>query len=448
MRWKAFVIATFLSANALAAEEPIPWFADAYPVALSIARLKKVPVVVDLWAPWCHTCLSMQSFVFKDDSLKTVADRFVWVAVDTEKASNASVLTKLPVEVWPTFYVLDPANESVAARQLGSMSIQQLRSFLDDGERAVAAAHKNEMKPGDPLALLAAGDAAAIQKKHAEAARLYGEALAKTPRDWPRRGPALVSRIRSLQKIPDPSACVDLALAEAGSTGEAAAAGDFLSFGLDCADALPKTDARVAKLRGAALPRLTALAGDPSKPLSADDRGDMWRMVWDIEEKLGNAAGARIAAERRLAVLDVAVAKAPDAWAASTYDGARMETYLYLGQPDAAVAFLKQSEAALPTDYNPSARLARAYLEWGRFGEALAAVDRALPKAYGPRKAQIFRLKADILEKQGRLDDAAKVVGEEIALWESLPAEQRRAPSMEAARKRLESLRATAQKKL
>ena len=448
MRWKAFVFATFLSATAIAAEGPIPWFADAYPVALSIARMKKVPVVVDLWAPWCHTCLSMQSFVFKDPSLAAAADRFIWVAVDTEKASNASVLTKLPVEVWPTFYVLDPANEAVAARQLGSMSIQQLRSFLDDGERTVTAAHKSELKPGDPLALLVAGDVAAMDKKYAHAARLYGEALAKAPKDWPRRGPALVSRVRALQKLPDPGACVDLALAEMKTTVNAAAAGDVLAFALDCADALPKTDPRVGKLWAAALPRLTALATDAAAPLSADDRGDIWRMVWDIQEKLGDAAGARAAAEKRLAVLDAAAAKAPDAWAASTYDGARMETYLHLGKPEAAVAFLTQSEAALPTDYNPPARLARAYLEWGRFGEALAAVDRALSKAYGPRKAQIFRLKADILEKQGRLDDAAKVVGEEIALWQSLPAEQRRAPSMEAARKRLESLRATAQKKL
>jgi tetratricopeptide (TPR) repeat protein len=327
------------------------------------------------------------------------------------------------------------------------MSIQQLRSFLDDGERSVAAAHKSEHKPGDPLALLAAGDAAAMDKKYADAARLYGEALAKAPKNWGRRGPALVSRIRALQKLPDPGACVDLALAEMKSTGDAAAAGDFLAFALDCVDALPKTDPRVEKLRVAALPRLTALANNAAAPLSADDRGDVWRMVWDVKEKLDDPAGARAAAEQRLAVLDAAAAKAPDAWAASTYDGARMETYLYLGNPDAAIDFLAKSEAALPTDYNPPARLARAYLEGGRFGEALAAVDRALAKAYGPRKAQIFRLKADILEKQGRLDDAAKVVGEEIALWQSLPEGQRRPASIEAARKRLESLRTTAQKK-
>ncbi len=429
----------------MAGEGRLPWFEDSYAVATSIARAKKVPVVVDLWAPWCHSCLSMQSFVFTDPSLKGVADRFVWAAVDTEKSTNAPVLAKLPIEAWPTFYVIDPETGAVAARQIGTMSVAQLRGFLEDGERVVTASHGNELKPGDPAALLAAGDAAAVAGKDGDAARLYGEALAKAPADWTRRGSALVSRIHALQKLSDWSACADLAQAEMAKTGNGPPAADFAAYSLDCADAL-KDDPRAPKLRAAALARLEALAADPAAQLSADDRGDMWRTVWGVKEKAGDKAGARAAAEKRRDLLEAAAAKAPDAWAASTYDWARAETFVYLGQPDEAVKLLEKSEAGLPDDYNPPARLARVYFDRGRLGEALAAVDRALARAYGPRKAGVFRLKADILDKQGRAAEAAKVVSEEIALWESLPAEQRRPAALEAANKRLDGLRATASK--
>jgi thioredoxin-like negative regulator of GroEL len=445
MRWKLFIFAVLAAVPAAAAEGRLPWFDDGYAVATSIARAKKVPVVVDLWAPWCHSCLSMQSFVFSDPSLRDLADRFVWAAIDTEKAENAPVIAKLPIGAWPTFYIVDPDTGAVAGRYVGTMSLAELRQFLEDGERVVAASHAGERKADDPLALLAAGDAAAIAGKHADAARLYGEALAKAPADWTRRGAALVARIRALVDVKDWSGCAELATAELGKTGNGPPAGDFAVYALGCADEL-KTDPRGAKLRTAAAARLEALAGDPAAQLSADDRGDMWRTVWDVKEAAGDKAGARAAAEKRRAVLEAAAVKAPDAWARSTYDWARAETFIYLGQPDDAVALLAKSEAALPDDYNPPSRLARVYFQRGRYGEALAAVDRALAKAYGPRKAGVLGLKADILDKQGRTGDAAEVVAQEIALWKSLPAEQRREPALAAAQKRLEALRATAAK--
>ena len=37
------------------AEGPLTWIRDDYAGALACATSRHVPLVVDLWAPWCHT---------------------------------------------------------------------------------------------------------------------------------------------------------------------------------------------------------------------------------------------------------------------------------------------------------------------------------------------------------------------------------------------------------
>ena len=84
----------------------MPWIADDLPAALACAKQRKVPVVIDEWAPWCHTCLSMQSTVFTDASFKSDVARFVFAALDTDKEANAAAIAKYPPSAWPTFYVM------------------------------------------------------------------------------------------------------------------------------------------------------------------------------------------------------------------------------------------------------------------------------------------------------------------------------------------------------
>src|SRR5512135_1015935 len=110
-------------------EGQMAWIADDYPAAVACAKQKKLPIVVDLWAPWCHTCLSMQSTVFTDPSFSAERERFVWASLDTDREANAPALTKLSISAWPTFYVLGP-DEAVLARFVGAASVQQFHDFL------------------------------------------------------------------------------------------------------------------------------------------------------------------------------------------------------------------------------------------------------------------------------------------------------------------------------
>src|SRR5438128_12526265 len=99
---------------------------DDYPKALATARAQHKPVFIDFWATWCHSCLSMQRYVLADPSLKTVAHDVVWLAIETEQEKNKAVVEKFPLDGWPTFLVVDPADESVVARWLGSGSVTEM----------------------------------------------------------------------------------------------------------------------------------------------------------------------------------------------------------------------------------------------------------------------------------------------------------------------------------
>ena len=79
-------------------------------------------MVLDMWAPWCHTCLSMQEYVLSDPSLAPLAERFAFVALDTDREVNAAVVGRFPVASWPTFFVVSPEDEAVQARFVGAAS--------------------------------------------------------------------------------------------------------------------------------------------------------------------------------------------------------------------------------------------------------------------------------------------------------------------------------------
>jgi hypothetical protein len=75
---------------------------------------------------------------------------------------------------------------------------------------------------------------------------------------------------------------------------------------------------------------------------------------------------------------------------------------------------LDESERDFPDDYNPPARLARAYLTMKRLDEARAAIARASARVYGPRSLRVFALAADVAKARG--DAASQQTALESAL--------------------------------
>jgi thioredoxin-like negative regulator of GroEL len=411
----------------------IAWYEDAPEPAFAAARASGKRVVVDLWAPWCHTCLSMQNVVMTAANLPAMADRFVWLAIDTEREENASLLERLPVSVWPTFYVVDAGSADAArveirGRWLGAASTEQFSRFLAESDRPPPAS--SSAAAWDVASALATADALAAQGRHSEAAAAYGALLERAPQSWPRRPETLVALMTALWKAKDIDGCMRVAERSLGDTGNAASAVDFSSYALECAaQAQPGAERRTAVRRAVAL-RLEPACKLGTPQLSPDDRADACDKLAAARAALGDTDGAQEATRARLAVLERAAAKTPPELLI-TYDWARTDALLQLGRAEEALAIATERELQLPQNYNPPHYRAKSFKALGRWTEGLAAIDRALSLAYGPRKIGLLSLKADLLLGAGRDADALATLRDQLAQYRTLPAGQRQ-PGAEA----------------
>ena len=148
----------------------------------------------------------------------------------------------------------------------------------------------------------------------------------------------------------------------------------------------------------------------------------------------------RQTAEEWAAFLERAAAAAATPEQRTVFDSHRLSACLQLGQPERAVAFLQASERDLPDDYNPPARLALAYRAMERWDDALAASDRALAKAYGPRRLSILQTRADIYMGKGDKEAARRTLQDAVAAAEALPSGQRSESVIATIRKKLEAI--------
>jgi tetratricopeptide (TPR) repeat protein len=223
---------------------------------------------------------------------------------------------------------------------------------------------------------------------------------------------ALETRIEGLFAKKDDAECV--AVAERELPAMKRGAGRATTLELLCLARMPAGEGRRAAL-DRAVERGRAITADPSEPMLADDRSDLFGSMVEALESDGRAAEAKQTARAWSAYLDAEAAKAPDPSARAVFDAHRTEAYLAIGEPERAVPMLQASAKDFPQDYNPPARMARAYLAMKRYDDALAAIDRAIPLAYGPRTLRLFATRADIQEKRGDVRGAAATLRDAVA---------------------------------
>ena len=356
----------------------------------------------------------------------------VWLTVNTEKKENAAELGKYPVQAWPSYYVIDAAREKVVLRYVGGATVPQLQHFLDDGARAAGGASQ-------PVEALAKADRLYADGKNVEAAAAYAEALAAMPPSSPSYSRTIDSYLFALSSSRQFETCAAVARDAyprlKGTPSGAGAAGS----GLDCSLSMKDDDPGKAGLVAGFAADVRELLAGPKKGLAADDVSALYSSLGDEREAAKDEAGARKVRAEWAAYLDGEAAKAKTPLERSVYDSHRLTAYVALGEPERAVAFLTQAEKDFPDDYNPPARLAIAYGAMKKYGEALAASDRAMKLAYGPRKLVVYRTRVDLLKKKGDAEAAKKTLSEMLAYAESLPKEQVSERTLASIRKQVEA---------
>jgi hypothetical protein len=361
-------------------------------------------------------------------------------------------VAKFPVGAWPSMFVIDPGSETIAFRWTGGATIEQLLPFLDEARAGLATTPKTPKTPrttgNDP--------ARTLQDKLAEADRLNGASswdaaasayihvLEQAPAGWASLPRVADAYLFALQKSGREAECAWAAPVLLPRIAGTASAATVAAVGLDCAVALPADAAgRAAAIAELELAARSALA-DPKLKLAADDRSGLYISLIGAREDAKDEIGKKRLTGEWIALLESAAAAAPTPQARAVFDSHRLSAYLEVGEPQRAIPMLEASERDFPRDYNPPARLAAAYHALKDYPRALAASDRALALAYGPRRLGILRTRARIQAEGGDRGAARATLEATAAEAKALPSGQVSARTLEAIRGELDAMTAPA----
>jgi thioredoxin 2 len=102
----------------------LPWLVEATEANFDAVVDSRLPVLLDLWAPWCGPCRLVAPAV--QQSAEEFAGRLKVVKVNVDEAPGVSA--RLAVQGIPTLLVL--RHGEVVARQVGALPEGQLRSWV------------------------------------------------------------------------------------------------------------------------------------------------------------------------------------------------------------------------------------------------------------------------------------------------------------------------------
>ena len=425
--------APMVTASATPAPQPMPVknpiIADDYAAAAAEGKASGRAVFVEVWAPWCHTCLSMKNFVLPDPAVAALAARVVFSTIDSDRPDNAAFMGRYEVNTWPTLFVIDPQDDAVLGLWQGAASVEELRDFVNDAVDARDA----KLAPGGPLALMIEAKRAHAAGSWTVAGEHYRRAAKLAPGSWSRLSEARAGAQYVEYKQGHWNRCATMGAAQVASIEGAAVPADYAWVLLFCASKLGPEDRPLqVQATAAAIAKLKEHTDNPPADASVDDRSDALSIYSGALMRIGDRVGARRATLRQVALLEAAAAKAPGPKEAATFDYARMGAYLELGRGQDAVALLSRRSEQLPDAYEPRARLAQALISLGRLDEALEPLDAAIAKSYGPRRLRYFAMKADLQAKRGDRRAAIEIRQALLKAHQELPEAVRNHPRWKA----------------
>jgi thioredoxin 2 len=107
--------------------QPLPWITDADDTTFGgIAEAAKIPVIVDLWTPWCGPCRIVSPAL--EQLARDLAGQVKLVKVNVDTSPQIS--QRYGPRPFPTLLVL--RGGQVTARQTGAAPLAALRTWVDN----------------------------------------------------------------------------------------------------------------------------------------------------------------------------------------------------------------------------------------------------------------------------------------------------------------------------
>lgn len=108
-----------------ACKTALPWIVDANDDDVDDALVAGIPVLVDVWAPWCGPCRTVAPII--EQVARERAGRLKVVKVDVDELPH--VAARYGVQGVPTLLLLERGRE--VARQVGAVPAAALERWLD-----------------------------------------------------------------------------------------------------------------------------------------------------------------------------------------------------------------------------------------------------------------------------------------------------------------------------
>lgn len=112
------------SPRCAACHQPLPWLVSAVDSDFDDAIDTSIPVLVDLWAPWCQPCRTIAPIL--EQAAIDLAGRLKVVKVNVDVATSVS--TRYEVQGIPTMLFLRDGKE--VSRQIGALAAHALREWI------------------------------------------------------------------------------------------------------------------------------------------------------------------------------------------------------------------------------------------------------------------------------------------------------------------------------